>query len=315
MGQSARIVLATLSHTNQPSNRKMGKIINIDFYRVSVLDDQALRFNDLIENVSALPNNDQRNLFIKDIPVRLQICDQRPAGITADMVRIRMNALPAKASLGGVIAPFDLDDDEGIGEETAFYYNIPKRIAVVQRNKFGVSVPLIAHYFTVKTGMGTLVFDPIFETETMVKYASMQNVRKFEVAIAGKQNPQIFNGLGAGLSSTVDMIQALQAPCVDITISMGYERGSLVTQSVKAVADALLAIANNSPDQVKKIKITGSSNDEEQAALLNLLEDRMVETIDVPEDANRRLSYQSRISAVMQAWQRRSAELSNMFPN
>jgi hypothetical protein len=292
----------------------MGKIINIDFYRVSVLNDQTLRFNDLIEDVSALPVDNQRNLFVKDVPIRLQICDQRPDGITADMVRIRMNALPAKASLGGVIAPFDLNDDEGIGEETAFYYNIPRRIAVIQRNKFGVSAPQIAHYFTVKTGLGTLVFDPIFETETMIKYATMQNVRKFEVAIAGKQNPQIFNTLEAGLSSTVDMIQTLQAPSVDITVSMGHERGSLATRAVKAVADALLVIANDSPDQVKKIKITGSSTDEEQSALLNLLEDRMVETVDVPEDTNRRLSYLSRISAVRQAWQRRRDELSNMFP-
>lgn len=293
----------------------MGKIINIDFYRVSVLNDLSLRFNDLIEDVAALPNDDQRNLFIKDAPIRLQSCDQRTDSITADMVRIRMNALPAKASLSGTISPFDLDDDEGIGEETAFYYNIPRRIAVIQRNKFGVTAPQIAHYFTVKTGLGTLVFDPIFETGTMTRYASMQNVRKFEVAIAGKQNPQIFNALQAGLSSTVDIIQAMNAPCVDITISMGYEKGSLATRAVKAVADALLSIAIDAPDQVKKIKITGSSNEEEQSALLNLLEDRMFEPLDVPEDDNRRLSYQSRISAVRQAWQRRRDELYRMFPN
>ena len=149
----------------------MSKIIHIDFYRVSVLDDPNLRFNDLVEDVSALPNDDQRNLFIRDAPVRLQTCHPRPDAIIGDMVRIRMNALPAKASLGGDIAPLDLADDEGIGEETAFYYNIPRRIAVVQRNKFGVTAPQMAHYFTVKTGLGTLIFDPIFETETMVKYA------------------------------------------------------------------------------------------------------------------------------------------------
>ena len=109
------------------------------------------------------------------------------------------------------------------------------------------------------------------------------------------------------------MIQAMQAPSVDITISMGHEKGSLVTQAVKAVADALLTIANDAPDQVKKIKITGSPDDEGQSSLLNLLEDRMVEPVEVLEDANRRLSYQSRINAVMQAWQRRR-ELYNMYP-
>ena len=294
----------------------MEKTINVDFYSVTMSNDEDPSFENVVRSIHETPNDESRNFDIRGVPVRLNdVNDQRRhSGITAEMVRIRMDDLPARASLSGNIAPFDLNDDEGVGEETAFFYHVPHRILVIQRNRSGVSAAQVAYYFACKAAInGYIHIDPILKQDTMVRFDSVEVVRKFEVSVARQQNTAALRYAGAGIGACVDMIEQLGAPHVNITLSMGHSRGSLFKEPVKELVRRVLRISGENPDAVKKLRISGKDENEVDVPMLDLLEDRMTESVLVTQDENRRLTYAARRSAVLHAWSRRKDELMEMF--
>lgn len=293
----------------------MAKNINVDFYRVSGTNGQLIQFDNIVRQINNTPNNENRNLNIRGVPFRLNQAQECPAhaGITAEMVRIRMDNLPARASLSGQIRPLELDDDEGVGEETAFLYHAPRRILAIQRNKMGVSAAQVAHYFAVKANLeGYIHFDPILEMDTMVRFAQVETVRKLEINIAGGQDGQILRDIGLGIGSTVDMIEQLGAPNVNISLSMGHNNGSMFTEPVKTVVTRLLQTVADDTSNITKLRLSGRAADEDSMPILDLLEDRMVEPV-TADSVNRRLTYEARKAAVLQAWNNRQGELFQMF--
>jgi hypothetical protein len=114
------------------------------------MPDGASTFEQLIEQVDATPPDDNRNLEVGTNPARLQVSGVWNQCREGEMVRIRMDTLPRKASLDGALEDLDFGDDEGLGEETAFLYHPPTRILAIQRNRTGVSASSLVWYFKEK---------------------------------------------------------------------------------------------------------------------------------------------------------------------
>src|SRR5580704_9270886 len=103
-------------------------------------------FEDLVQLVEESPRDDGRNLEIGPDPARLQESGIWNHCHEGEMVRIRMDMLPRKASLDGALEDLDFEDDEGLGEETAFLYHPPTQVLALQRNRSGVSASGLAWY-------------------------------------------------------------------------------------------------------------------------------------------------------------------------
>jgi hypothetical protein len=124
----------------------MSKKINVDFYRVEILGNNSDKFENIIKSVGSSANDASRTIDINHSPTRLQEFGEYPNFCDGNMMRIRMDEIPSLASVDGDIAPITFDDDEGLGEETAFLYQIPTRVLMLQRNKFGVSASSFTKY-------------------------------------------------------------------------------------------------------------------------------------------------------------------------
>ena len=98
----------------------MSKLMKVDFYKVVMPENAACKFDEILDRISAIPADDHRNVVRAGYPIRLQEATKGGAVWEGEFVRIRMDEIPVKASLGGAIEPIELEDDEGIGEETAF---------------------------------------------------------------------------------------------------------------------------------------------------------------------------------------------------
>jgi len=125
----------------------MQKQMIIDLYQVEMPDNSPLTFEQLLAQVCRIPTDETRNVQKDRYPIRCHSLRPRRGFFEGEMIRIRMDEVPVKASLAGEIEPFELDDDEGVGEETGFLYNIPLRVLILQRNRAGVSASAFAWYF------------------------------------------------------------------------------------------------------------------------------------------------------------------------
>ncbi|MEM4721395.1 MAG: DUF6731 family protein [Candidatus Methanomethylicaceae archaeon] len=258
---------------------------------------------------------ESRNLQIKSHFIRLLEAHQGPNYWEGDLIRIRMDEMPLKASLAGPVTPLDLADDEGVGEETAFYYHPPSRVLLFQYNRHSVSASMASYYFRRMAGIeGDIVLEPVLQEDVLVRLARMRIFRKFIFKVSGEQNAQVFQGQGHGVGALTDLIHQFQAPTIEVTLSLGRKRrGSLGLQAVKDTIERLLRFAAGSHPQVERLQIAGREGDGDDIRFIDLLKDRMIEMVHVPLDASRRVPPMERRRALQSAWLRRQEEVLRMY--
>jgi Family of unknown function (DUF6731) len=290
----------------------MGTLVKVDFYKVKFSNRSRTNLGELIAHTAALPADQRRNREVYGQHIRLHSAKQSAGFWKGEMVRIRMDAIPSKASLGGDLSPLELDDDEGIGEETAFRYCIPLHILALQRNRTGVSRLAFADYFMQIGGLGEPIWlEPVLRRETMARLHRMRSIKKFDVSIAGLENLRTLEDQGLGVTRMIKLSKFYRAPRLSISLSMGHRNGSLPVAKIKRVAARLLGVSE-AEKGVQRLAITGYT-DEGERDVLDLLEDRMSETVPVELGRKRRITYPVRSAALRTAWQAVAEDLTKMF--
>lgn len=290
------------------------KYLNIDFYRVRVEDRENRTFLDLLEVIRALPDDEGRAQTRTDDAIRLQTVNRSTAYWRGDMLRIRMNEAPVKAKRSGETKPIDFDEDEGLGEETAFLFHPATNVLVVQRNRSGVSASALAKYFKILGKVKAIKFESILKEDALQRIARMQNISTFEVHFAGVQNGHNLRGRGHSAGSMYAMLNQFQAPNATIKLSMGRKPGRL-QNVVNAVADLFGDQAEAQPQEVKRVIVIGSEGEDEERTLIDLLQDRLSESIVVEVRDGERITSAQRFKALNAAWERNQTYLERTYPN
>ena len=182
---------------------------------------------------------------------------------------------------------------------------------VLQRNHYGVSAPACCAYFDVKGELEGIQLEPVLLPDALERLSRMEVTRKFEIGIAGLENPELFRGAGKGIEGLIDLVNEFESPNAYLTMTMGHNRGKLT--KVLQYAKRLLSISARSPSSVTKITVTGKGADFGESEVLDLLEHRMVEVVNVELGVDRRLSRSARKAAVHQAWSEQHNALRSML--
>jgi hypothetical protein len=290
------------------------KFLNIDFYRVKVEDKEDRTFLQLLELVQAMPDDEGRAQNRTDDAIRLQSIKKSASAWRGEMLRIRMNEAPVKAKRSGETKAIDFDEDEGLGEETAFLFNVATSILVMQRNRSGVSGSALAKYFKVLGKVKAITFECILKEDALNRIAKMQNINTFEVHFAGVQNGQSLKGKGHSAKAMYTMLDEFQAPNATIRLSAGRKQGTL-QNVVNAVADLFGNQADAHPAEVKRVIVIGSEGDGEEKTLIDLLQDRLSELVIVEVKDGERITSAQRFKALNTAWDRNQSYLENNYAN
>lgn len=288
------------------------KFMNVDFYRVKVEDKADRVFTDLLEAVQALPDDAGRAQHRSEDAIRLQSVKKSVTSWRGDMLRIRMNEAPVKAKLTGETSAIELEVDEGLGEETAFFYHIPTSILVIQRNRAGVSASALAKYFKVLCKARAITFECILKEDALKRIARMQSIQTFEVHFAGVQNGQTLRGKGHSAKAMYQMLDEFQAPNATIRLSTGRQRGTLKNVA-SAVAQLFGNQADAAPKDVKKVVVIGSEGEDEERTLIDLFQDRLTELVIVEVRDGERISVTQRLKALNTAWERNQTYLESTY--
>lgn len=294
--------------------------VRVDFYQVVMPDPAHLSFDDVLAKAHGLPRNDtSRNRAAPHSQgshqIRLHALQPQQRLWEGDLIRIRMDDLPLKANLVGDTEIIPLDDDEGIGEETAFLYDSKLHVLVLQANRSGVTAGAFAYYFEqVGDVEGPIVLAPVLELDTLDRLRRLGEVRKLTIRFAGLDNVgQIFQGQDAAVQEFTNAAAQFRAPVMEVSLSVGRQRGvSLLVQKAKRAAQQLVRSADQHPNSIERIEISGTSDTGERD-VIDLLRDRIREEHEVAADRDRRVDYQRRGSIIRSAYDKRRGELQRMF--
>ena len=292
----------------------MATQVKIDFYQVTMPAGAGIPFEGLLRQVDSSSKDETRNVDVRGAPVRLQHASPDKGLWEGEMLRIRMASLPVKAKLTGTIRRLDFEDDEGIGEETAFLYYPAWRILLLQRNQHGVAASSLARYFDNRGGFADgIVLSPILQSDALARLGQMATFRTLALRVAPLGHPDALKNQGHGLGGMIDLLKEVDAPQVTVSLEMGRQRGSLSVKGVVRMASDLLRRSVDG-GMVEKIEISGRTEDE-QTQVFDLLQLRMQEVSDVTPSRDRRVAYPTRQAILRRAWEQRREELRGMYGN
>jgi hypothetical protein len=284
--------------------------IKVDFYRVDISSTGNVSFESLIDQVLKKSTKD-RVIEIRAAPIWLNEASIDQDFVEGDLVRLRMTDLPVKGNLSGIIENLQLNDNEGIGGQTAFLYHLPTKVLLLQASKSGVSPPNLVRYLReINQFEGSLCIDPVLNSDILIKLDELQEFRQLEIRVAGLEHLPTDQDDYA-IRDIIRMSHEFRSPSLSLTLSVGKARNkSLLPELVKQLANNLIKRYNQHPQQVKRLRVSGNSEDENFA--LDLLKDRMREEI-ASNGTSRTHSYQQRNGILKKAWQHREKELLEMF--
>jgi hypothetical protein len=293
--------------------RKRTKTIKIEFYRV-VMPASRPSLTEVIAAVAKLPKDAARTKTVNGVPVRLHDSGAAETHrMSGELLRIRMDVAPARASMKGPVGDFDFGSDEGFGEETAFLYDSRYEILVLQRNYIGVSASSFAGYFQQFGGVrGDIVLKPVIDPSTTAKFNKLATIRQLEVSVAGITNAETIKKQNPGVSVKRfnELVEYFGAQAVHVYLSMGHQPGSL--SKAKTAAKQFLKLSQDEHVDVRKVELSGRTSDED-ALVVDLLRDRLIEEAEISVNTKRRLPYSERHAALEAAYARQDSQLISLF--
>ena len=284
------------------ATNKNGRLIKADYFQLS---EEKGDFNRLLKDLMK-KDISERMIPLADRPVRLETCSVWKDGekelIEGELVRIRMENLPVKASENAGIDDLGLKADEGIGEETAFLYSPADKVLILQRNRQGVSYTRFEDYFNHMDEDNTMI--ALFPMMTRAALERMKNAAGFRaltITVAPVSGTDDLKDCGASVSHAMDAMDALGGERISFTVSLKHRQGNtLDRRSIMDTVKNLLHRRERGSD-IATLQLRADEEDD-GVNVIDFIKDRLCAREMISYDTDRRMSYNVRQQFLRRAW-------------
>lgn len=291
------------------------KYITVEYYSVAVKRSPGLPtipFETLLSAVDKLPNGEPRNfVFQSSSPVRLEEYDEDEEFCSGNIVRIRMDGFPQKINIHrGGMEGLGLNEDDGLGEETAFLFHKPTQTLLLQYNRFGVTATQFETYFPAVLNKRALVnLTTIITNEAYQSFEKKHfRSKKLEIAVAPLRNSTLFEDSGDSTAKAIKrQAELLGAPQLNLIVSVGHEhKRGLNRENLSHFINTLLSIRSADQDSVSVLRILGANDiDEDLHSKRNVLIDFITDRLFDRQECiltERVFAYNNRKEALYNSW-------------
>lgn len=273
--------------------------LKIHFYEAQVVDPRRRSFEDILAECAAMPDDLTRTSIQRDAPVRLHFARKHRQIWTGEMIRIRLNEEIKKAKVSGGVEPIHFEEDEGLGEATAFLYDPEYSLLVMHDHGSGVSPTGFARYLKQMTGVSSVQFQIFVKPDALERVEGMTKIKQVKVALAGIDHGRALKKVGGGARRFFDLAGYFRAPRAQFKLEV--ESGEATLDNVVTTIRELLTVREDHQEEVKEVVVCGSEGEDELDAVVNLLQDRIMATMPVDVEG-KVVKDEKRHGAVYDAW-------------
>lgn len=274
--------------------------MRIFLYKV-VSEPSSFDFAERLRHIHGLPV-DQRNRDRNLDHIRLEALREQRELVFADFIKIRMHHGPAKAGLETPVQGFDLESDEGFGEETAMVYDPKTGYAVVQYNHHGSWPSAIAEYvgLFVHTSPTLVDFVPKLDAAVHAKIRRASIVKKLTLAIAPKALSDDDYAQQAGLTSGIrEIATQSNAERLEITISARRARSGSLNIHLQSLSQWIRRLGGGAGDSpILTARATASEDERSPSEVLDLIEHRVTSEAELTPGPDKRYPLSARWNAL-----------------
>lgn len=252
----------------------------------------------------------KRNAFRAETEMRLEHAEQREGFWLMDFVRLRMKQGPAKASLDSAVQGFDLDANEGFGEETAFLWDPTSDWCVSQYNHFGVRANAIAEYLKAHHLMQSIDMDLLPKIDETVHTKIRKKglvVRQVQLSVAPMLLHDSDYDLKSGLGSAIKMLKKSGSDQIEIIVSARGSKSKSLNIDLPRIDQWVRRLAGRGqPDDreqaITTARATTRDPDGARSEVLDLLHHRVTTETPIAPGLDKRLPRDDRFSALIRAY-------------
>lgn len=227
-----------------------------------------------------------------------------------DFIRLRYDHGPGKVGKRTAIEGFELNPDEGFGEETAALYDPEHHYLLVQYNHHGVRATSIRTYcnefFHGQEVQGGYDFKMKLNEEAELRLADKNFITKLHFKVAPQQLRAAHLRRNVSLQRALEINDDQDGASIEIKISA--ERGqSLARQRINSLVSALKQLRDADKQEgtaaVAHFTLEAKAELEDKAEKIDMLMPALVQTIDglVLGERDRRYTLESRWEALKRA--------------
>ena len=282
------------------------KTVRVLFFRPNCAD-KKLKFVDQLifsqKNSELVQDGDGFAVFIKNL-------NRDANGIwTGELFKKRTEDFPVKLDKKNAATELSFDDDEGLGESTAFlYYEAKNAIAFMRNSHVGTEN-------TLSRFLGFIAKGVEFDMNTIVKggdpeviLKGMGAIKRFEVSLACPPQSNSAPAANGQAERLQGMFAQFGAKTVHILIGSDRGEANLNPKEIKDLALDVSKKAKSGAIRVSKIRVTGAADDDHKFELLDLIENKLEEYEDLTI-TKKTIPYSTKRKAVERAFESRRTEL------
>lgn len=247
---------------------------------------------------------ERRNRQSFNDTIRLEHAEKRGNYWFLDFVKIRTHHGPGRAGKKTPIEGFDLNDDEGFGEETALLWNTANNWCAVQYNHHGVRARAMAEYLALfeRDNPQFVTLTPKIDDSVHAKIAQKKLVSKVVVSVAPKNLTEYDYAEGLSVGAAIKDLGTSDADQIEVSISTRRRKSGLdfpLTQFVKWVEKLG---HNREKPAITGARVTARKNANEFPEVLDLLDHRVTTDGPVSPGKDKRYSREHRWTEIERAF-------------
>lgn len=234
----------------------------------------------------------RRVLIIKDNIIRNGMnC------LTGAIYKIKMSDIPSSMNKETLaLEQLPLDEISGLAEVTCFIIDPQINLLVIESGT-GVSEQALCKYIERNTEIPALGASYLINPGQVEEFYRMGSVYSFEAKMAKVNNGSLFSegkklAINQILNSADDTNTDVLTYKLEVTPKTKKEKGSLNKATIARFIQNFLKFKES--EEVEKLKITGSGDDDERPIVLELIKQRMHDKIEY-EASERTKSYDIRV--------------------
>lgn len=201
-----------------------------------------------------------------------------------DFTKLRFDHGPGKVSRDEPIEGFELEDDEGFGEETGVLFDPVTRHALIQYNHNGPRSGTIEEYFCVYDNAVASKYSllTVLDDTANLRLAQKDIIKKIQFKVAAPRITDAQRNGNVPLGRVLDLASTLDGETIEVIVSAG--RGNLGANVVQGLIGALrnLIPVGQGADEsaLKTFKVSGKAGALGETDEINMLLAKEELTID-----------------------------------
>lgn len=186
-------------------------------------------------------------------------------------VRLRDTNIPSKATKQSEVEPFELDDDEYLGEDVSALYDEDHHILMLQRNRYSLGPEGIEEYLNLLWDSDDeyIYLRPIISPNIIKEAEKAEFYRRLNVRFANLDPEKFKTKSDSPLGEFIKTFGKYKGVTAEITVTLGRTRGTSLDR--ETIHDTLIEIEENK-EYLQKAEIAKKDSQDTSVEVIDLIE-------------------------------------------